>query len=92
MAYVIYSLNVCINGSCDPADTIADEEHHEYAIKLLSRCKALLLGRKTFDMFLVLHRFVWNRFTSMPAVERGSNEQITKPVVMVTKAIEILKR
>jgi hypothetical protein len=49
-------------------------------------------GGQASSMVLVLHRFVWNRFTSMPTVEGGSNEQIAKPVVMVTKAIEILKR
>ncbi|MFM7450171.1 MAG: hypothetical protein ACKO24_16435, partial [Leptolyngbyaceae cyanobacterium] len=43
----------------------------------------------TYSMFLVLHRFVENRFTGVSAIEGGGNQQVAKPVVMVTKTIEI---
>ena len=51
MAHVIHSLNVTVSGSCHHADVVADEEHHQYALELLSSAGAVMLGRNTFDLF-----------------------------------------
>jgi len=50
-ARIIHSINVTVGGTCHHADTISDEEHHQYAIDLLAPASALLLGRNTFDLF-----------------------------------------
>jgi dihydrofolate reductase len=51
MAHVIHSINSTVNGSCNHADTVADEEHHRYALDLMVSASAVLLGRNTFDLF-----------------------------------------
>lgn len=51
MAHVIHSINITVNGSCYHADTVADEEHHRYALGLMVSASAVLLGRNTFDLF-----------------------------------------
>jgi dihydrofolate reductase len=51
MAHVIHSINVTVSGRCHHADAIADEEHHRYALELLSASRAVLLGRQTFELF-----------------------------------------
>lgn len=51
MAHVIHSINTTIGGSCHHADAVADEEHHAYALHLLTSADAVLLGRNTFDLF-----------------------------------------
>jgi dihydrofolate reductase len=51
MKRVIHSINLTVSGSCDHADTVADEEHHRYALQLLESASDVLLGRNTFDLF-----------------------------------------
>lgn len=51
MARLVYSVNVTLDGCCDHTQTIADDEHHEYALTLLSGASALVLGRNTFELF-----------------------------------------
>jgi hypothetical protein len=40
-----------VSGRCHHADAIADEEHHRYALELLSASGAVRLGRRTFELF-----------------------------------------
>lgn len=51
MAHVIHSINTTVNGGCHHEDVVADEAHHEYALRLLARAEGMLLGRTTFDLF-----------------------------------------
>ena len=51
MAHVIHSINVTVGGSCDHTEAVADEEHHRYALDLLTSADAVLFGRNTFDLF-----------------------------------------
>ena len=51
MAHVIHSINITVGGSCHHADALADEEHHRYALDVLTSANAVLLGRNTFDLF-----------------------------------------
>ena len=51
MARLVYSVNVTLDGSCDHTQTIADDEHHQYALALLRGASALVLGRNTFELF-----------------------------------------
>lgn len=51
MTHLIYSVNITLNGCCDHTQVIADEEHHHYAMGLLSWADVLVLGRNTFELF-----------------------------------------
>jgi dihydrofolate reductase len=51
MARILHSINASITGSCHHEDVVADQEHHEYATTLLKSADAVLLGRKTFELF-----------------------------------------
>jgi dihydrofolate reductase len=51
VTHLTYSINVTLNGCCDHTLVIADEEHHLYAMQLLSWADVLLLGRHTFELF-----------------------------------------
>lgn len=51
MAYIIHSINATLSGTCFHEDVIANDEHHRYATKLVRSAEALLLGRKTYDLF-----------------------------------------
>lgn len=52
MAYVIHSINSTVNGFCHHLDSVADDEHLQYALSLTLSADALILGRKTFDLFV----------------------------------------
>ena len=43
VARLVYSVNVTLDGCCDHTQTIADNEHHEYAMTLLSGASGLVL-------------------------------------------------
>jgi len=51
MARLVYSINVTLDGCCDHTQSIADDEHHDYALNLLSGATGLILGRNTFELF-----------------------------------------
>ncbi len=51
MARLVYSINVTLDGCCDHSQAVADDEHHDYALTLLSGATALILGRNTFELF-----------------------------------------
>lgn len=51
MARLVYSVNVTLDGCCDHTQSVADDEHHEYAFRLLRDATALILGGNTFDLF-----------------------------------------
>jgi dihydrofolate reductase len=51
MAHVVHSINTTVGGSCHHADAMADDDHHRYALDLLTSSSAVLLGRNTFDLF-----------------------------------------
>ncbi len=45
-----YSINVTLDGCCDPRVMIPDEDLHRHAIENLNRADALLFGRVTYEM------------------------------------------
>ena len=51
MARILHSINVTLNGSCHHEEVVADQEHHEYALRLLTSASGVLLGRNTFNLF-----------------------------------------
>lgn len=51
MARLVYSINVTLDGCCDHTQVIADDQHHDYALNLLSGATALIVGRNTFELF-----------------------------------------
>jgi dihydrofolate reductase len=52
VALVIHSINSTLSGNCYHEDVIADAEHHQYATDLLRSAGLLLLGRRTYDLFV----------------------------------------
>jgi dihydrofolate reductase len=42
---------VTIDGLCDHMHAIADKEHHHYAVELIAASGALVLGRRTYELF-----------------------------------------
>lgn len=51
MARIVYSINATLDGCCDHLQTVADDEHHDYALTLLRGATALVLGGNTFELF-----------------------------------------
>jgi len=51
VARLIYSVNVTLDGCVDHTHVVADDEHHEYALNLLRSSAAVLLGRRTYELF-----------------------------------------
>ena len=51
MARLILSINVTFDGNVDHRNTVADSEHHEYALTLLRGATGLILGRHTYELF-----------------------------------------
>lgn len=51
MARLVYSINTTLDGCCDHSQAVADDEHHDYALTLLSGATALILGRNTYELF-----------------------------------------
>lgn len=50
MGRLIVQMNVTLDGCCDHTQVIADEEHHEYANRLLDQVDAALHGRLTYQL------------------------------------------
>jgi len=50
MRLLRYSINVTLDGCCDHAAVIADEELHRHAAANLEQADALLFGRVTYEM------------------------------------------
>jgi len=48
---LIVSINVTVEGCCDHAEVIADDELHRYATDLLDDSDGLLFGRVTYELF-----------------------------------------
>lgn len=51
MARLVWSINVTLDGCADHSQAVVDDEHHDYALSLVRGAAALLLGRKTFELF-----------------------------------------
>ena len=52
MRNVIYAINVALDGCCDHAKMIADEEIHEYFTHLMRDVDLLVFGRKTYQLMV----------------------------------------
>jgi hypothetical protein len=48
-----YSINVTLDGCCDPRETFADDDLFQNAIEDINRAGALLFGRQPRDLFPV---------------------------------------
>ena len=45
-----YSINVALDGCCDPTEMIPDEDHPRHAAENIARADALLQGRAIYEM------------------------------------------
>ena len=52
MRNVIFAINITLDGCCDHAKMIADEEVHEYFTHLMRGVDLLVFGRKTYQLMV----------------------------------------
>jgi len=52
MRNVIFAINITLDGCCDHAKMIADEEIHEYFTDLMRDVDLLVFGRKTYQLMV----------------------------------------
>ena len=52
MRNVIFAINITLDGCCDHAKMIADEETHEYFTHLMRDVDLLVFGRKTYQLMV----------------------------------------
>src|ERR671931_2873509 len=50
MGLLIFGMNVTLDGCCDHASGIADDELHDYFTGLMDEAGAMLWGRTTYEM------------------------------------------
>ena len=70
MRNVIYAINVTLDGCCDHAKMIADEEIHEYFTHLLRDVDLLVFGRKTYQLMVPF----WPEVAKNQSMTKASNE------------------
>jgi hypothetical protein len=54
-----YSINVTLDGCCDPREGVPDEELHRHATENLRQADALLVGRVTYELMEAAFRPAW---------------------------------
>ena len=84
MGRVIHSLNITANGTCHHADTVADEEHHRYALDVLAHASAALFGRSSFDLLASFWPEAVNRTDLPPYMIDFAAELDSKPKGVVS--------
>jgi dihydrofolate reductase len=52
MRNLIFAINITLDGCCDHAKQVADEETHEYFTQLLRDVDLLVFGRKTYQLMV----------------------------------------
>lgn len=82
---LVYSINITLDGSCDHTQSIADDEHHEYALQLLKGAAALLLGRNTFELFEGHWPHVARSDSGPPSVRAFARELDSKTKYVVSR-------
>jgi len=70
MRNVIFAINITIDGCCDHAKMIADEEIHEYFTHLMRDVDLLVFGRKTYQLMVPF----WPDVAKNRSMARAMNE------------------
>jgi dihydrofolate reductase len=70
MRNVIFAINITLDGCCDHAKQVADEETHEYFTQLLREVDLLAFGRKTYQLMVPF----WPDVAKSQSMGKASNE------------------
>lgn len=70
MRNVIYAINTTLDGCCDHAKVLADEEMHEYFMHLLRDVDLLVFGRKTYELMVPF----WPDVAKSQSMGKAENE------------------
>ena len=70
MRNVTFAINITIDGCCDHAKMIADEEIHEYFTHLMRDVDLLVFGRKTYQLMVPF----WPDVAKNRSMARAMNE------------------
>ncbi len=70
MRNVIFAINITMDGCCDHAKQMADEETHEYFTHLMRDVDLLVFGRKTYQLMVPF----WPEVAKTQSMTKASNE------------------
>ena len=70
MRNVIFAINITLDGCCDHAKQVADDESHEYFTHLLREVDLLVFGRKTYQLMVPF----WPDVAKNQSMTKASNE------------------
>jgi dihydrofolate reductase len=70
MRKVIFAINITLDGCCDHARQLADDETHEYFTELLREVDLLVFGRKTYQLMVPF----WPEVARNQSMSKASNE------------------
>jgi dihydrofolate reductase len=70
MRNVIFAINTTLDGCCDHAKQLADEETHEYFTRLMQEVDLLVFGRKTYQLMVPF----WPEVAKNQSMTKAENE------------------
>jgi len=70
MRNVIFAINITLDGCCDHAKQVADDESHEFFTQLLREVDLLVFGRKTYELMVPF----WPEVAENQSMTKASNE------------------
>ena len=70
MRNVIFAINITLDGCCDHAKQVADDESHEFFTQLLREVDLLVFGRKTYELMVPF----WPEVAEHQSLTKASNE------------------
>lgn len=85
MGRLISSINITVDGCFDHRLAVADDQHHEYATRLLEGAAGLLLGRITYELLRSYWPSVARGQGHRPAVVALARELDEKPKYVVSR-------
>jgi dihydrofolate reductase len=70
MRMLIFAINTTLDGCCDHAKQLADEETHEYFTRLMQEVDLLVFGRKTYQLMVPF----WPEVAKNQSMTKAENE------------------
>ena len=89
MRNLIYSINLTLDGCCDHAKGIANDEIHEYYARMMRDIDVLVFGRKTYELMVPYWPEVAkNQSGPTEAINEFAREFSTKKIVVVSRSLD----
>jgi dihydrofolate reductase len=70
MRNVIFAINITLDGCCDHTKQAADDESHEFFVRLLREADLLVFGRKTYQLMVPY----WPEVAKNQSMTKAENE------------------